>query len=137
MGESESGRISVGKVNKPNLMYIYHTITIHQVDVEVSVRADKDALEGDEIGLQFIVRLVQDDGVTGLRDFSTDVNFKEFKPRETKKHIIIKSSSQLVQMIKNQNSFFKVTLTVRDLTVENDPTSEYTKEQEDADRSRS
>ena len=40
-------------------------------------------------------------------------------------------------MIKNKNSFFKVTLTVRDLTVENDPTSEYTKEQEDADRSRS
>ena len=84
MGESESGRRSVGKVNKPNLMYIYHTITIHQVDVEVSVRADKDALEGDEIGLQFIVRLVQEDGVTGLRDFSTDVSFKEFKPRETK-----------------------------------------------------
>ena len=65
-------------------MYIYHTITIHQVDVEVSVRADKDALEGDEIGLQFIVRLVQEDGVTGLRDFSTDVSFEEFKPRETK-----------------------------------------------------
>ena len=40
-------------------------------------------------------------------------------------------------MIKNKNSFFKVTLTVRDLTVENDPTSEYTKKQEDADRLRS
>ena len=52
--------------------------------MEVSVRADKDALEGDEIGLQFIVRLVQEDGVTGLRDFSTDVSFKELKPRETK-----------------------------------------------------
>ena len=65
--------------------------------MEVSVRADKDALEGDEIGLQFIVRLVQEDGVTGLRDFSTDVNFKEFKPRETKN---ISSAKALLSLFK-------------------------------------
>ena len=46
--------------------------------MEVSVRADKEALDGDEIPLQLIVRFVQDDtGVTGLRDFSTDVSLKD------------------------------------------------------------
>ena len=47
------------------------------MEVEVSVRADKEAEDGVEIPLQFIVRFVQDDGVTGLRDFSKDVSFKD------------------------------------------------------------
>ena len=46
------------------------------MDVEVSVRADKEAMDGDKISLKFIVRFVQDDGITGLRDFSMDVSFK-------------------------------------------------------------
>ena len=117
-------------------------IISNQVDVEVSVRADKEALDGDQIPLQFIVRFVQDDGVTGIRDFSTDVCFKDSKPMKN-----YKQNWEPWQMIMTKICFWEnskqkqekwlklqVLLTVRELTAENDPTSEYTKEQEEADR---
>ena len=42
--------------------------------VEVSIRADKELNEGDQVRIKFIVRFVHQDGVTGLRDFSADVS---------------------------------------------------------------
>ena len=41
--------------------------------VEVSIRADKEMRDGDQVRIKFSVRFVHQDGVTGLRDFSTDV----------------------------------------------------------------
>ena len=73
------------------------------------MRADKDLMDGDEIPIQLIVRLVEMDGTTGLQvginpkantTSSTDTLWQDFAT--------------------------DITLTVRDLTPANNPSTSYT-----------
>ena len=76
-----------------------------KVEVELSVRADKDLVDGDEIPIQLIVRLVEMDGTTGLQVGANTAP----------------STNTLWQDFATD-----ITLTVRDLTTANDPSTAYT-----------
>ena len=60
------------------LPLVYHNVIFDveedKMHIELSMRADKLAVDGREIPIQFIVRFTEQDGVSGKLDFSTDIS---------------------------------------------------------------